>query len=307
MDSQHLHINARSAFLRNPLARRILGTFLGSLCLWGSSGCAFTKSVLLKPIIGDVAEQSQQAGAAGKDCAKPDCAAPGPALTSQVPLTAMPVPQMPVPQMAVPPAVGELPLPAPALTSQFMAQPVPNVPPLTSSAQAGNVAQSTVPQIPVVTMVPPGWKLVPESTAAAPGRMDPVYCVPVPVPGSSYPDPAAHAPVVDVKLQQCEQQMAEMTAKVTGLQNSTEVTRQAMLNMAVEQMRLRNENEALKQRAEENHREFIQSIDSISQFIDEVTPPETAEPPAPQPVPQQSTRRTKKRPAEMAVLLPSVE
>ncbi|GEM_PF-2419716 len=305
MDGQHLHINARSAFLRNHSARRALGTFLSLLCLWSSSGCAFTKSVLLKPMIGDVAQQSQQTGAAGKDCAKPDCAAPGPPLTSQVPLTAMPVPQA-----AVPPAVSELPQPTPTLTSQLMAQPVPHVPPLTSPAQPGNVAQSAVPQIPVVTMVPPGWKLVPESTSAAPGRMDPEYCVPAPVPGSSYPDPAAHAstaPVVDVKLQQCEQQMAEMTAKVTGLQNTTEVTRQAMLNMAVEQMRLQNENEALKQRAEENHREFIQSIDSISQFIDEVTPPETSEPPVRPPVPQQSTRRTTKRPAEMAVLLPSVE
>ncbi len=318
MDVQHVNLSARFAsFLSHQ--GRVLAAVLCSMCLSWLSGCAVTKSVLLNPMLGDMGQPAAPVANSSSDCVKPDCAAPGAHLVPQVPMTAMPVPQNAlVPQTAVPPAAVEQPQPVPPVT----VQPVP-IPSAQDSAQlsspvmATNVAQSfngsesAVMPMPVVTMIPPGWKLVPDAVAVAPERMDDEPCVPLVAPYSPYRSvDAPGTPVANAKLLQCEQQMVEMTEKIMGLQNTTEVTKQAMLNMAVEQMRLRNENEALKQRADETHREFIQSIDSISQFIDEVIPPETVEPPKTpvrQPVPQQSTRRTTKRSEQMAVLLPSVE
>jgi len=313
MDGQHVNLSARFAFFLSHQGR-VLAAVLCSMCLSLLSGCAVTKSVLLKPLTGDTGQPSATAANASSDCVKPDCAAPGSLVVPQIPMTAMPVPQNAlVPQTAVPPAAPELPQLVPPVSiplAQDSAQ-IPSPVVATNVAQSFHGAQSVVTPTPVVTMIPPGWKLVPDAVAVAPEQIAEEPCVPLAAPYSPYRSTDSPAtPVANAKLLQCEQQMVEMTEKIMGLQNTTEVTKQAMLNMAVEQMRLRNENEALKQRADETHREFIQSIDSISQFIDEVIPPETLEPPKTpvrKPVPQQSTRRTTKRPEQVAVLLPSVE
>ena len=98
-----------------------------------------------------------------------------------------------------------------------------------------------------------------------------------------------------------------MTEKLEGLQTVTEVTKQAMLSMELEQIRLRNENEALRRQANESHREVIKSIDSLSEYMDEMAP---AEPPVearPQrPTPARSVRSAAK-PVEQTSVLPPVD
>ncbi len=268
--------------------QRMMSVAMGSACLLIMSGCAISKNMLNGPTPAPAAV----AAAAADPCAKPDCAAP--AATA---MTAMPVPQASPAPAAVPGA--QLPIAGQQTANAAY------------GTSATNATLMPVPPVPMGNMaaIPPGWKLIPD--------------VPPPVPPEGFMTeerlreqaeglggPASRTPVVwpvDEKLLRCERQVADMTEKLEGLQTVTEVTKQAMLSMELEQIRLRNENEALRRQANESHREVIKSIDSLSEYMDEMAP---AEPPVearPQrPTPARSVRSAAK-PVEQTSVLPPVD
>jgi hypothetical protein len=261
--------------------RQMLSVTPGAACLLLLSGCAFSRNMLNGP--------TPAAAPPAAVCTNPDCAAPNTATTAAA-MTAMPAAQ------AVP-AASQAGVQAPPAQ---MAGQVPAYGP------AAAVTPAVVPHVPQ-PFAPPGWKLVPDPSPAVPpsGFMTEER---LRQQGESLDDAKGLAgpPIewpVDEKLLRCERQVAEMTEKIMGLQNVTEVTKQAMLSMELEQLRLRNENETLKRRADESHREVIKSIDSLSEFMDGIVPAAAT----PQkPTSTGSVKRAAK-PAEQTSVLPPVD
>lgn len=283
MDGLHsLKTVWRTAWFRFA-TRQIMSILIGSACLLNVSGCAFSRNMLHGPAA---------ATAATAGCTKPDCAAP---VAAAAAMTAMPVPQVSPAQVQPAAQVPQIPTAGPVQANAAYGM------------AAATAAPMPVPQVPAMNMpvIPQGWKLVPDVPEAVPSAgfmaehhsRQQAECLDKEVAGAPVEWP------VDEKLLRCERQVAEMTEKIMGLQNVTEVTKQAMLSMELEQIRLRNENEVLKRRADESHREVIKSIDSLSEYMDEVIP---AEVPPQKSTPTRSVRSTAK-PAEQTSVLPPVD
>lgn len=148
----------------------------------------------------------------------------------------------------------------------------------------------------VAPTIPPGWKLVPDTLSVPPEA-------PPDIPTLSMTADKVE-PAAAEKLSECEQQVAAMNEKLSTLQNTTEMTRKAMRSLKLEQLQLKAENELLLKRAEESDRQFMESMDTLSEIIDEFVPPATEVPEA---RPARSASLNNGVPEKTAILLPTVE
>jgi len=94
--------------------------------------------------------------------------------------------------------------------------------------------------------------------------------------------PVPQVPASVEELSQCQNQLAEMNQQVSSLKRTTERAQQAMELMAAEQLKLQQQNESLLRRAERTDRQYLESMESLSQIISEViTPSDETLKPAP--------------------------
>lgn len=138
-------------------------------------------------------------------------------------------------------------------------EPLQPSPPSESSAAPGDIsepsaASETSPiNVPEVPVVPPG-----------PDAIGPAALVEVPI--AHNPEPAASLE----DLNRCQSQMAELNSRFSTLEETHLKSQQALVQLLAEQRRLKLDNERLKQELELNHRQDIESLDSLSKIIEEV-------------------------------------
>jgi hypothetical protein len=132
-------------------------------------------------------------------------------------------------------------------------------------------------------------------------------------PPSQYPGrimtPAQSSPV-DEKLTECQTQVEALSQRLSSLQDSTQSNELTLQTMAAEQMRLKKDNELLRKRAEMADKQYLQTLDSLSNMLedDRPEPAEPVEPAAPSTTRQTNSRSSQPQYSEpTSVLLPTVE
>ena len=157
----------------------------------------------------------------------------------------LPACRTPEPVVAVAPA--ELPLPLSSAVPA--AEHVEDLPP-------EQVATELVAQ---PTLVPP----VPD-LPSIPAATD---SLPVPeFPIAQNPEPSLSRDDLD----RCQNQMAELYARFSSLEDTHEKSQQVLALLLAEQRRLKLDNERLKRELQLNHQQDIESLDSLSQILEEV-------------------------------------
>jgi len=71
-------------------------------------------------------------------------------------------------------------------------------------------------------------------------------------------------------LNRCQNQMAELNTRFSSLEDTHQKSQHALVLLLAEQRRLKLDNERLKRDLELNHQQDIESLDSLSQIIEDV-------------------------------------
>ena len=114
-------------------------------------------------------------------------------------------------------------------------------------------------------------------TAAQPLQVPDVPILPA-MPVASVPDTLPVAPIVQNPepsvslddLNRCQNQMAELNTRFSSLEDTHQKSQHALVLLLAEQRRLKLDNERLKRDLELNHQQDIESLDSLSQIIEDV-------------------------------------
>ncbi len=272
MDGNQLMKSVPSAasIFRKSLAGILTSIAAGGLLI-SSSGCAFTKSTWLNS--GPEANHGGQQSKCGSSvsCACPTCALPQNAVAQQAQVTT------PGPT----PSFQYSHIPAQSLPVQVQTSPGA-VPPAESQAWL---------------LIPPGSSMPSDLNRQTQATFPPAQQQVIPPAVPAVPASAA-------ELSQCQKQLEELNQQITSLRETTERSQQAMQVMAVEQKNLQMQNQLLKQRAEKTDRQYLESMESLSQIIGEVVSPPAA---AANPAPASSASSKKPNPGSSAILLPSVD
>jgi len=152
-------------------------------------------------------------------------------------------------------------------------------------------------------LIPPSGNLPPDlngqSQAAFPSAQQPAFPPPVPAVPIA---PAVTASAAE--LSQCQKRLEELNQQITSLRETSERSQQAMQVMVAEQKNLQRQNLELKRRVEKTDQQYLESMDSLSQIIDEVMSPPA---PAVNRVPASSFGSKKPNQDSSAIELPSVD
>jgi uncharacterized coiled-coil protein SlyX len=144
---------------------------------------------------------------------------------------------------------------------------------------------------------PPAGNMPPDlngqSQAAFPSAQQPAFPPPVPA-----------EPAYAAELSQCQKRLEELNQQITSLQETSERSQQAMQVMVAEQKNLQRQNLELKRRVEKTDQQYLESMDSLSQIIDEVMSPPA---PAVNRVPASSFGSKKPNQDSSEIELPSVD
>ena len=133
-------------------------------------------------------------------------------------------------------------------------------------AQHATVQTQPTPGIIMVQPVPQPW------SSAPPPAATPLLQTQA-LPTWSLAQPVADDSVSAVDLSLCQKKMEEMNHQISSLTVATERAHHAMSVMAVEQKKLQRQNDDLQRRADSTDRQYLESMDSLSQIISEVISP----------------------------------
>ena len=117
------------------------------------------------------------------------------------------------------------------------------------------IAAAQPPQVPIIPAIP-------EASAPVASALE---TLPV-APHIQNPEPTASLD----DLNRCQNQMAELNTRFSSLEDTHQKSQHALVLLLTEQRRLKLDNERLKRDLELNQQQDIESLDSLSQIIEDV-------------------------------------
>ena len=117
------------------------------------------------------------------------------------------------------------------------------------------IAAAQPPQVPIIPVIP-------EASAPVASALE---TLPV-APHIQNPEPTASLD----DLNRCQNQMAELNTRFSSLEDTHQKSQHALVLLLAEQRRLKLDNERLKRDLELNQQQDIESLDSLSQIIEDV-------------------------------------
>ena len=271
-------------------SRRSFAVLMLTIFLPASVGCNLSRTMLAKSLMAGTVPSTQAAPL----CQGPDCAAP----TQQPVMTAMPVPQQPAAQ------VGMFQQMSPQQQSQYHpnqhpgAYPANGYPPnVNVTLQTGTLPPATIEPLPNQASQSGNSSATdPTNRRGDPDYQAMAHSMNMPAMSpeqlqafhafqayqaflsgrgmkSGQTMPAAPSPEAAEKLTQCEKQVEVMSRELETMKQWNETNTNNFLRLSIEQTRLQRDNEMLKRQAESTSRQYIESMDTLSNLISEVAPP----------------------------------
>ena len=314
---------------------------LAIFCQCTFSGCALPRNLLLRSLGVDPALVADNKASAKLSCTSTEYALAPEAPAASTTMTEMPVPPAPAntaqvnmaplqsqdqktmqPLQAMPEATAVSNLqgmqfqnmPSPQSAQQQIAQQYQASQSFPQSFPQSNQLNNSQPML----GYPPAGSMwvAPGTLPVAPGTPGPAAIIPVPPyecpPGSVPAHPQVTAGV-NRKLNEYEAKLAELQSVIEELQGAAALTNTKVDFMTLEQLRQKQEQDQYSQKLLESQRDYRDTLDSVSEFLDQITTPESA-PPTPEAsaapsIPQQSNRRSANslRTVQRTVNLPAVD
>ena len=127
------------------------------------------------------------------------------------------------------------------------------------------IAAAQPPQVPAIPII----SAIPETSAPVASAPEAFPVAPI------VQNPESAASLDD--LNRCQNQMAELSTRFSSLEDTHQKSQHALVLLLAEQRRLKLDNERLKRDLELNHQQDIESLDSLSQIIEDVVSAPAAE------------------------------